>query len=153
MASTKLESVTAYVEDRLSKSADADLKDVTVLWGPPAGDDRPAELVSVGFGPDGQSGESAREWTLIGNDSLNEEITLELMVEVTKAHIGRDLKAAYARSVKIAEAVETEIRGDETLGDRLLLPARLSRWRGRYYRDGEARGHRIFLTLTGTARI
>lgn len=153
MASSALESVTAYVQKLLEDSAAENLKDITVLWGPPVGDDRPSELVMVGFGPDGQSGESEREWKLIGNQTLEEKITLELAVEVTQAFSGTNLKPAYTRSTQIAAAVETAIRADTTLGDRLILPARLSRWRGRYFRNGEARGHRVFQALTGTARI
>jgi hypothetical protein len=150
MADSALERVTEKLQKTLE--AAAPLKGIPVIWGPPVGDDRPAEFVSVGFGPNGESGDAERNWGPIGAGQLEEDLTIELQVE-SSGHDGTDLKGAYTRSFEIAADVEAAIRADITLGDLLLLPARLSRWRGRYFRADKVRGHRVFLTLTAQARI
>lgn len=149
MADSALESVTEKLQETL-EDAEA-LKGVTILWGPPLGDDRPGEYVSVGFGPDGESGESEREWGAIGAGQLKEDLTIQLMVEASGSD-GTDLKPSYTRSFEIAADVEAEIRKDITLGD-LLIMGKLSRWRGSYFRKDSIRGHRVYQTLTGEARI
>lgn len=151
MASTKLEAAISYVKGKLEE-AEA-LKGATVLWGPPVGDDRPAQVICVGFGPEGESGSSSREWKNLGGEKLEEDLTIELMVEVLQIGGGADLQPAYTASVELAEAVEDVIRTDETLGGLLMLPARLSTWRGQYVKVDPGRGHRVFMTLTGSARI
>lgn len=148
MASSALPEVLEYLETALTKAED--LTGVTILWGPPTGDDAPKELVCVGFGEDNLSGQAERDWKLIGPKTLDEEITVALTSEVLNT---ASLKAAYERSYEISASVEAVVRGDPTLGGLLLAPARIHRWTGRYFRTGEASGHRVFQTLTGMARI
>lgn len=152
MADSAVEPALEYLETRLGASVDADLAAVTVAWGPPIDDSRPAEGVYVGFGLEGESGDSNRNWGPIGERKLDEDLELHVAVEVTQTD-GTNLKPAYTRSRLIAEAVEREIRADITLGDILMKGASITRTRGRYFRTAEARGHRVFLTLAGTARI
>jgi hypothetical protein len=150
MSESALPAITEFLQGVL-EDAD-DLKDVSIVWGPPLGDDRPAELVCVGFGEDGQSGESSRDWATLGGGKLDEEFEVEVTTDV-QGHHGTDLKAAYDRSFELNNAVEGAIRADISLGGLLLEPARISRAKGSYYRADKTRGHRVFLTLTGTARI
>jgi hypothetical protein len=151
MASTALEAITEYLQESLEGTES--LEGVAILWGPPVGDDRPAELVSIGFGPDGESGDAERSWAGLGTGRLNESITIQLAVEVLQTGAGPDLKPAYSRSVEVAGAVETQLRTDLHLGGLLYEPAKFTHWKGRYFRADKARGHRIFQTMTGKARI
>jgi hypothetical protein len=149
MADSKLEAVTEKLQSVLK--ATESLKGIPILWGPPLGDDRPAEFVSVGFGPNGESGDAERDWGPIGAGQLDEELTIELAVEAS-GFDGTDLKAAYTRSFAIAADVEAAIRKDMFLGN-LVYQAKLSRWRGRYFRESSVRGHRVFQTFTADTRI
>lgn len=151
MASTALETLATRVQVRL-EGAEA-LSGVTILWGPPTGDDKPAELVMVGSDADANSGSSEREFHLVGNQQVDEEISLPITVEVSQAHQGTDLKGIYERSTAVARAVEEAIREDISFEHLFIREAILSEWRGRYFRAGEARGHHIFLTLSGRTRI
>lgn len=146
---TALPEVTEYVQSLLE--ADEAIT-APVVWGPPTGDDRAAAVVCVGFGSNGQSGEGLREWATLGGGKLDEEITLELAVDC-QGMDGTDMKAAYSRSYELAASVERVLREDKGMDELLLKPARLSALRGSYYRVDKTRGHRVFLTLTGTARI
>lgn len=148
MASTKLEDVLGYLHEKLTEELET-----TVIWGPPVGDDQPAKLVSVGFGPDGESGDSNREWRFIGNQELDETITVEIAAQAISVG-ATSMKTPYTASRELAAEVENVIREDITLGDNVFKGnTKLSRWRGRYFRADKAPGHRFFLTLTGTARI
>jgi hypothetical protein len=150
MADSALEAITLYLEETLTGAEN--LEDVSVLWGPPVGDNKPAEFVAIGMTPEGQSGEVEREWGPIGGQKMDEEFSLDIVVEAGGMH-GEDMKTPFIRSVELANAVESAIRDDITLGDLLLLPARFVRRRGQYFRADKLRGHRVFQTLTGTARI
>lgn len=145
-----LEAVTEYVQETLK--AASDLEGVKILWGPPTGDDTPAEFIAVGFGMKGESGESDRQWVTIGGGQLDETFSIELMSHASGAN-GTDLKPAYRRSYQIANAAEAAIRVDISMDGLLLKPAHLSHLRGRYVRGDQVRGHQVFQTLTGTARI
>jgi hypothetical protein len=151
MASTALGTLTERVKARLE--AAAALEGVSILWGYPTGDDKARELVMVASGPDGDSGSSEREFRLLGQGKMEEDLTLPITVEVTQ-HGGTDTQTVYERSVTIAAAVETAIREDLTFsGLAWREPFHLSGWKGRYFRTDQARGHHVFLTLAGTARI
>lgn len=146
MASTKLEDIIEYLHETLTEELEA-----TVIWGPPVGDDQPGKLVSVGFGPDGESGDSTREWRFIGNQELDEAFTVEIAAQAISVG-ATSMKTPYTTSRELAAEVEDAIREDITL-DGNVFDTHLSRWRGRYFRADKAPGHRFFLTLTGTARI
>lgn len=154
MAGSAIEAVTEYAYNAL-RAAEG-LEGVSVLWGPPSGDDTPQEAVLVGFGPDGESWNAERDWVGIGRTTLDETFTLELQ-SVALYQDGPDLGPTFRRSVAIAEAVEAVLRADphfsEAKADAQLRNVRFSAFRGRYFRVDKARGHRVFQTITGIARI
>lgn len=151
MASTALEVLGEKLEERLEGAEG--LNGVSILWGPPIGDDHPAESVMIATDIETNSGSAEREFRLLGGEKVDETLTLPVTVQVIQAFGGRDLKASYTRSMEIAAAVETEIRKDIGFNGLLIEAAQISTWRGRYLREGEVRGHQTFLALTGTARI
>lgn len=149
MASTALEVLGEKVQDRLEE----EMEGITILWGPPVGDDHPAEAVLIATDMEANSGRSERQFRLIGGEKVDEDISLPISVQVIQTYGGTDLKASYTRSMEIAAEVETAIRKDIGFDHLLIEAARISTWRGRYLREGEARGHMVFMTLSGTARI
>jgi len=151
MADSRLIDVIDYLEQLLQNSSEDDLSGVTISWGPFTDDERPDDIVYVGYGRDGTSGETRREWGPIGQQRLDEEIDVPITVEAS-IEGNPSNKDVFQRSEDIANAVEREIRSDITAGDSLLKGGRLRQRRGEFFRL-ESRGHRVFMTFTGTARI
>lgn len=143
-----LPAIFEYIHDRLSKS---EAVDVPVSWGPATGDDAPAAWVGVGVGEDGEGTESERDFPFIGGGVLEEEFEISLIVEVLAVG-DPSLKAAFDRSVAIAAIVEEEIRDDIEFGG-LIFNGKVGKWKTHFFRTDTANGHRVFLTLTGKARI
>jgi hypothetical protein len=149
------EAVTDYVFSTL-EAAEA-LGGLQVLWGPPVGDDVAGEFVSIGFGLGGESWEADLDWIGIGSTKLDEEFELQLCTSVEFAD-GADVRPAFSRSFELASAVADVLRQDPhmkgvpTEGFQ-LRNVKLSRLRGRYFRTNDARGHRVFQTIAGIARI
>jgi hypothetical protein len=150
MPDCALPEFTELVEKVLEEAED--LKGTSIFWGPPTGDDKPLELIILGADKDAMSGSADREWGPIGAGVLDEALELPMAVEVS-LNSGTNTKPAYTRSFEIAAAVESALRADLDLGGFLLMPAKFSALQGRFFRSDRLRGHHVFLTLTGTARI
>ena len=155
MPESAIEVVTAFVQDTLEASEEEALAGVSILWGPPVGDDRPREFVAVGASADdADSWESKRDWIGLGRTILDEDFTVHLAIQVEQ-HDGTNLQPALKRSVEIATAVEAELRKDPhmTGAEAQIRNVKMSRLRGRYFRSDQTRGHQVLLTITGIARF
>lgn len=145
------EAITKAIFDDLTSTLE-----VPVLWGPPTGGSTPTEFISVGFGMNGESWESDRDWVGNGRVTVDEDFKLVLCVESTVAS-GPDLRPAFDRSIAIAKEVEAALREDPGVEaadtHAQIRNLKFSRMAGRYFRLDKTRGHRVFLTITGIARI
>jgi hypothetical protein len=119
------------------------LEDVPVLVGKP--DPLPAEFIAF------FEATSQRDFGPIGGGKLNEMVELTLVVDVAEA-TGSDFAPSEARAWEIFADVEAVIRSDLSLADTWFFD-HVSKVRKEYFRVDKRRGCRIFLTLSGKARI
>lgn len=126
-----------------SMQAAPGLSGVTVVRGKP--DPEPSEFVSL------WSAECEREYASLGQQRLDEEISLTVVVDVASA-AGTDYGPAETRAWALFDAVEGAVRADLTLGGVWRFD-RISKVRQEFFRQDRRRGCRVFLTITGKARI
>lgn len=133
------------VKERLQAKLEAapSLSGVAIERGKP--EPGPAEYISI------WSAKATREPAGLGGEKLYEQIEVVLVVDVALA-TGRDRQKVEERAYERAGAAETALREDLTLGDAWLFD-RISKWEDEHYLLDKRRGVRVFLTLSGKARI